>query len=50
MLYVRKREEHVFTPLHLVPPSLEGLLNAVVDKFALEREKITGVFKQCRKG
>ena len=29
MLYVRQDGERVYTPLHLTPPSLVGLLNAV---------------------
>uniref|UniRef100_A0A182MGA0 GRHL1/CP2 C-terminal domain-containing protein n=1 Tax=Anopheles culicifacies TaxID=139723 RepID=A0A182MGA0_9DIPT len=29
MLYVRQDNEDVYTPLHVVPPSTEGLLNAV---------------------
>lgn len=29
MLYVRQDNEDVFTPLHVVPPTLGGLLNAV---------------------
>lgn len=29
MLYVRQSNEDVFTPLHVVPPTQPGLLNAV---------------------
>ena len=29
MLYVRQESEDVFTPLHVTPPSVQGLLNAV---------------------
>ena len=29
MLYVRQEAEEIFTPLHVVPPSVQGLLNAV---------------------
>lgn len=29
MLYVRQENEDVYTPLHVVPPSTIGLLNAV---------------------
>lgn len=29
MLYVRQDNEDVYTPLHVVPPTLGGLLNAV---------------------
>lgn len=29
MLYVRQEAEDVYTPLHVVPPTTQGLLNAV---------------------
>lgn len=29
MLYVRQESEDVYTPLHIVPPTTTGLLNAV---------------------
>lgn len=29
MLYVRQETEDVYTPLHVTPPSVQGLLNAV---------------------
>lgn len=31
MLYVRQENEEVYTPLHVVPPTTIGLLNAVSD-------------------
>lgn len=34
MLYVRQEAEDVYTPLHVVPPTTQGLLNAV-SSFAL---------------
>lgn len=32
MLYVRQENEDVYTPLHVVPPTTVGLLNAVSDQ------------------
>lgn len=29
MIYVRKPEEQIFTPLHLIPPTVEGMIFAV---------------------
>lgn len=29
MLYVRQENEDIYTPLHVVPPTTTGLLNAV---------------------
>lgn len=40
MLYVRKRDEQIYTPLHIVPPSLAGFIQAVVEKFGVESEKV----------
>lgn len=50
MIYVRKHEESVFTPLHLVPPSLLGLARALAEKYQLDETKIAQVYKQCQKG
>jgi transcription factor CP2-like protein len=50
MIYVRKHEESVFTPLHLVPPSLLGLARALAEKYPLDETKIVQVYKQCQKG
>lgn len=33
MLYVRQENEDVYTPLHVVPPTTMGLLNAVSNKY-----------------
>lgn len=33
MLYVRQESEEVYTPLHVAPPSVQGLLNAVREIF-----------------
>lgn len=32
MLYVRQENEDVYTPLHVAPPTTQGLLNAVSRK------------------
>lgn len=45
MLYVRKREESIFIPLHIVPPSISGLIQAVGEKFGVEGEKVIKNFK-----
>lgn len=33
MLYVRQDGDEVYTPLHVVPPTTQGLLNAVSEYF-----------------
>ncbi|PAV62503.1 hypothetical protein WR25_00133 [Diploscapter pachys] len=50
MLYVRKRDEQIYMPLHVVPPSLVGLAQAIGNKFGIDSDKITGLFKRCAKG
>jgi len=50
MIYVRKSDDEVFTPLHLVPPCLETLAGAIGEKFGLKSSQITGLFRQNRKG
>ncbi|KAL3079769.1 hypothetical protein niasHS_014051 [Heterodera schachtii] len=50
MIYVRKQGEEIFTPLHLVPPSLGGLARAVSEKYNLDESKIEAFYKQCQKG
>ncbi|KAI6202731.1 Protein grainyhead [Aphelenchoides besseyi] len=50
MIYVRKRDENIFTPLHLVPPSLVGLYHALAEKFNIDENKIAHIYKQCQKG
>ncbi|KAK0425503.1 hypothetical protein QR680_009239 [Steinernema hermaphroditum] len=50
MLYAKRSEELVFEPLHVVPPSVSGLLSAVAAKFGIEAEKVAALYKRCRKG
>ena len=50
MIYVRKPGEQVFTPVHLVPPTVDGLLDGLCEKFQIEKEKFTGAFRQSLKG
>lgn len=50
MIYVKKPGEPIYTPLHLVPPSLSGLARAVSEKFGIDTSKITELFKRHPKG
>ncbi|CAI2296912.1 unnamed protein product [Caenorhabditis sp. 36 PRJEB53466] len=50
MLYVRKRDEQIYQPLHVIPPSLSGLALAIANKFSSDPDKMTGVYKRCAKG
>lgn len=50
MIYVRKPEEEIYTPLHLTPPSLGGLYHALYQKYSLDENKIAQILKKCYKG
>ncbi|VDO96700.1 unnamed protein product [Soboliphyme baturini] len=50
MIYVRKSEDSIFTPLHVIPPSVDGLINAIQLKYNIDVSRITGLYKQCKKG
>ena len=40
MLYVRKRDEQIYMPLHVVPPNLVGLAQAIGNKFGIDSDKV----------
>ncbi|KRX55459.1 Protein grainyhead [Trichinella britovi] len=50
LLYVRKPEDSIFTPLHVLPPTMDGLLKAIQEKYSVDVSRITGIYKQCKKG
>ena len=51
LIYVRKPEEPVFQPLHLHPPTVDGLIQALADKYPdLPTDHLAGLFKHSRKG
>ncbi|XP_055337163.1 protein grainyhead-like isoform X2 [Paramacrobiotus metropolitanus] len=50
MLYVRKDSDEVYTALHLVPPTLKGLAQALYLKYGIDPNKISKVYKKNFKG
>ncbi|XP_067863110.1 grainyhead-like protein 3 homolog isoform X2 [Heptranchias perlo] len=50
LLYVRKESEEVFDALMLKTPNLNGLKNAISEKYGLLEERIYKVYKKCMKG
>ncbi|XP_021698369.1 protein grainyhead isoform X2 [Aedes aegypti] len=50
MLYVRQDNEDVYTPLHVVPPSTVGLLNAIENKFKISSSRINNIYRKNKKG
>ncbi|XP_058122240.1 protein grainyhead [Anopheles ziemanni] len=50
MLYVRQESEDVYTPLHVIPPSTVGLLNAIENKFKISSSRINTIYRKNKKG
>uniref|UniRef100_A0A1I8QEK7 Grh/CP2 DB domain-containing protein n=1 Tax=Stomoxys calcitrans TaxID=35570 RepID=A0A1I8QEK7_STOCA len=50
MLYVRQENEDVYTPLHVVPPSTIGLLNAIENKYKISTTSINNIYRTNKKG
>ncbi|XP_051892237.1 grainyhead-like protein 3 homolog isoform X2 [Pristis pectinata] len=50
LLYVRRECEEVFDALMLKTPNLNGLKNAISEKYGLLEERICKVYKKCMKG
>ncbi|KAG8187331.1 hypothetical protein JTE90_011695 [Oedothorax gibbosus] len=50
LLYVRRSDEDIFHPLHLVPPSLNGLAKALENKYNISADMIRHFYKKCKKG
>ncbi|XP_076260960.1 grainy head isoform X5 [Rhynchophorus ferrugineus] len=50
MLYVRQENEEVYTPLHVVPPTTTGLLNAIENKYKISASSINNLYRKNKKG
>ncbi|CAH1103514.1 unnamed protein product [Psylliodes chrysocephalus] len=50
MLYVRQENDDVYTPLHVVPPTTVGLLNAIENKYKISASSINNLYRKNRKG
>ncbi|XP_011296634.1 protein grainyhead isoform X6 [Musca domestica] len=50
MLYVRQENEDVYTPLHVVPPTTIGLLNAIENKYKISTTSINNIYRTNKKG
>jgi len=50
MIYVRQENEVAFTPLHLVPPTSLGLLDAIESKYKLSASSINMLYRKNCKG
>lgn len=50
LLYVRKEAEEVFDAVMLKNPTLNGLMEAISEKYDLPLDKMGKVYKKCKKG
>lgn len=50
LLYVRRADEDIFHPLHLIPPTLNGLAKALESKYSISADLIRNFYKRCKKG
>ncbi|CAH0592436.1 unnamed protein product [Chrysodeixis includens] len=50
MLYVRQDTEDVYTALHVVPPTTQGLLHAIENKYKISSSAINNLYRKNKKG
>ncbi|XP_036331303.1 protein grainyhead isoform X2 [Rhagoletis pomonella] len=50
MLFVRQENEDIYTPLHVVPPTTIGLLNAIESKYKISTASINNIYRTNKKG
>ncbi|XP_076285586.1 protein grainyhead-like isoform X2 [Lasioglossum baleicum] len=50
MLYVRQEPDDVYTPLHVTPPTVQGLLNAITSKYEIASSSINNLYRKTTKG
>ncbi|XP_073428706.1 grainyhead-like protein 3 homolog [Dendrobates tinctorius] len=50
LLYVRRETEEVFDALMLKTPDLPGLRKAISEKYGVPEERISRVYKRCKRG
>lgn len=50
MIYVRQETEDVYTPLHLVPPTVTGLITAIENKYKINACNIRYLYRKNRDG
>jgi len=50
MVYVRQETEDVYTPLHLVPPTVPGLISSIENKYKINASNIRYLYRKNRDG
>ena len=50
VVYVRQENEEIYTPLHLVPPTVPGLARAIESKYNVSASAIRYLYRRNKKG
>jgi transcription factor CP2-like protein len=50
MIYVRQETEEVYTPLHLVPPTVAGLIASIENKYKISANNIRYIYRKNKDG
>jgi len=50
MVYVRQETEDVYTPLHLVPPTVPGLISSIENKYKINASNIRYLYRKNKDG
>jgi len=50
VVYVRQENEEIYTPLHLVPPTVPGLARAIESKYNVSANAIRYLYRRNKKG
>ncbi|CAB4057633.1 TFCP2 [Lepeophtheirus salmonis] len=50
MIYVRQETEDAYTPLHLIPPTVTGLIRAVETKYKINANNIRFLYRKSKGG
>lgn len=50
LIYAKQKDENDFYPLHLSPPSLNGLIYAIEQKYKIDSAKVANIYKKSKKG
>ena len=49
-MYVRQETEDVYTPLHLVPPTVHGLITSIENKYKINASNIRFLYRKNKDG
>jgi len=50
LIYAKQENEEVYTPLHVVPPTVQGLIRAISSKYQIDSVDIRFAFRETARG